>query len=283
MQKTWRTGAYPATIKKTERMGKRLSAKEEAFIPQELKMKSLEKACSPHCYLSDFGGGLLWLSASGAFKIIRGQNRWILALTELAGQYVEAEVEVRIYSGYAYTERTNESTNHSTITEREYIIPVGDAGYMGFAVDAEYIDTADALLDALYAMLTGESNTPGELMNVKGTTKRMPKDSLEFYHQVIGYDELTAEAQQLFCQFVLKVGYGRYAVFHNLVLYHERGRGIVCSGMDAGQRVDRAVSKADSRLPQSQRKPGGDVGAAGSVLPEHRAGKRGARGPVDDV
>ena len=174
---------------------------------QELKMKSLKRRAVPIVICLILVAGLLWLSAFGAFKIIRGPKPMdSLALTELAGQYVEAEVEV-IYSGYAYTERTNESTNHSTITEREYIIPVGDAGYMGFAVDAEYIDTADALLDASYAMLTGESNTPGEPMNVKGTIVPMPKDSLEFYHRVIGYDELTAEAQQLFLPLVLKVGY----------------------------------------------------------------------------
>ena len=55
---------------------------------------------------------------------------------------MEAEVYL-IYDWYAYTERTNTSTNRSTVTEKEYIIPVGDAEYMGLAVDAGYISAAD--------------------------------------------------------------------------------------------------------------------------------------------
>lgn len=66
-------------------------------------MKSLKRRAVPIVICLILVAGLLWLSAFGAFKIIRGPKPMdSLALTELAGQYVEAEVEV-IYSGYAYT------------------------------------------------------------------------------------------------------------------------------------------------------------------------------------
>ena len=129
-----------------------------------------------------------------------------LDVSELKGQYVEAEVYL-IYDWYAYTERTNTSTNRSTVTEKEYIIPVGDAEYMGLAVDAGYISTADDLLDASYELLTGASQTPGESFTVRGTILPMSGESLDFYHQVVGYDDWTAEEQQMFLPLVLKADY----------------------------------------------------------------------------
>lgn len=127
-------------------------------------------------------------------------------MSELKGQYVEAEVYL-IYDWYAYTERTNTSTNRSTVTEKEYIIPVGDAEYMGLAVDAGYISTADDLLDASYELLTGASQTPGESFTVRGTILPLSGESLDFYHQVVGYDDWTAEEQQMFLPLVLKADY----------------------------------------------------------------------------
>lgn len=51
---------------------KGLSAKEEAFMLQELKMKSLKRRAVPIVICLILVAGLLWLSAFGAFKIIRG-------------------------------------------------------------------------------------------------------------------------------------------------------------------------------------------------------------------
>ena len=157
--------------------------------------------------LISLAAGLLWGTGFGAFKAIGGPKPLdSLDVSELKGQYVEAEVYL-IYDWYAYTERTNTSTNRSTVTEKEYIIPVGDAEYMGLAVDAGYISTADDLLDASYELLTGASQTPGESFTVRGTILPLSGESLDFYHQVVGYDDWTAEEQQMFLPLVLKADY----------------------------------------------------------------------------
>ena len=125
---------------------------------QELKMKSLKGHAASIIIALALAAGLLWGTGFGAFKAIGGPKPLdSLDVSELKGQYVEAEVYL-IYDWYAYTERTNTSTNRSTVTEKEYIIPVGDAEYMGLAVDAGYISTADDLLDASYELLTGASD-----------------------------------------------------------------------------------------------------------------------------
>lgn len=186
---------------------KGLSAKEEAFMLQELKMKSLKGHAASIIIALALAAGLLWGTGFGAFKAIGGPKPLdSLDVSELKGQYVEAEVYL-IYDWYAYTERTNTSTNRSTVTEKEYIIPVGDAEYMGLAVDAGYISAADDLLDASYELLTGASQTPGESFTVRGTILPMSGESLDFYHQVVGYDDWTAEEQQMFLPLVLKADY----------------------------------------------------------------------------
>ena len=167
---------------------------------QELKMKSLKGHAASIIIALALAAGLLWGTGFGAFKAIGGPKPLdSLDVSELKGQYVEAEVYL-IYDWYAYTERTNTSTNRSTVTEKEYIIPVGDAEYMGLAVDAGYISTADDLLDASYELLTGASQTPGESFTVRGTILPLSGESLDFYHQVVGYDDWTAEEQQLLDQ-----------------------------------------------------------------------------------
>ena len=74
-------------------------------------------------------------------------------------------------------------------------------------MDAGYISTADDLLDASYELLTGASQTPGESFTVRGTILPMSGESLDFYHQVVGYDDWTAEEQQMFLPLVLKADY----------------------------------------------------------------------------
>lgn len=118
-------------------------------------------------------------------------------MSELKGQYVEAEVYL-IYDWYAYTERTNTSTNRSTVTEKEYIIPVGDAEYMGLAVDAGYISTADDLLDASYELLTGASQTRGKALRCGGPFCRCRENRWIFTIRWSAMTTGRAEEQQMF-------------------------------------------------------------------------------------
>ena len=85
---------------------KGLSAKEEAFMLQELKMKSLKGHAASIIIALALAAGLLWGTGFGAFKAIGGPKPLdSLDVSELKGQYVEAEVYL-IYDWYAYTERT---------------------------------------------------------------------------------------------------------------------------------------------------------------------------------
>lgn len=194
---------------KEEKHGRKkgMSAEEEVIMLKELKMKSLKGHAVSIVIALALAVGLLWGTGFGAFKAIGGPKPLnFLDVSNLEGQYVETEVNL-IYDWYAYTESTNSSTNISTVTEKEYIIPVGEAEYMGLAVEAGYIDAADELLDASYALLTGASDTSGEGFTVKGTILPLTGESLDFYHQVVGYDDWTAEEQQLFLPLVLKADY----------------------------------------------------------------------------
>ena len=235
---------------------------------QELKMKSLKGHAASIIIALALAAGLLWGTGFGAFKAIGGPKPLdSLDVSELKGQYVEAEVYL-IYDWYAYTERTNTSTNRSTVTEKEYIIPVGDAEYMGLAVDAGYISTADDLLDASYELLTGASQTPGESFTVRGTILPMSGESLDFYHQVVGRLDGRGAAD------VPAVGAesglpGQHGTIRYLAAHGRRGRGAVCGGLDAGGCADGAVPKTHPGLLQGKRESGSDAGTAGNVLPEH--------------
>ena len=130
-------------------------------------------------------------------------------------------------------------------------------------MDAGYISTADDLLDASYELLTGASQTPGESFLVRGTILPMSGESLDFYHQVVGYDDWTAEEQQMFLPLVLKAGLpGQHGPIRYLAA-HGRGRGAVCGGLDAGGCADGAVPKNASGLTARQRESGSDAGTAG--------------------
>ena len=72
---------------------KGLSAKEEAFMLQELKMKSLKGHAASIIIALALAAGLLWGTGFGAFKAIGGPKPLdSLDVSELKGQYVEAEV-----------------------------------------------------------------------------------------------------------------------------------------------------------------------------------------------
>ena len=80
---------------------KGLSAKEEAFMLQELKMKSLKGHAASIIIALALAAGLLWGTGFGAFKAIGGPKPLdSLDVSELKGQYVEAEVYL-IYDWYA--------------------------------------------------------------------------------------------------------------------------------------------------------------------------------------
>ena len=101
-KKTWRTGAYPVTIKKTSADGEKgLSAKEEDVI----YCRRTENEKSEGHAASIIALALAAGAAVGTGRRIQpsaARSRWtLLDVSELKGQYVEAEVYL-IVTGMLY-------------------------------------------------------------------------------------------------------------------------------------------------------------------------------------
>lgn len=174
---------------------------------EELKRKSLKDRIVTILILIAVSVGLLFATDFGALKAVQGcKPLEDLSVDELNGQYVNTEVYF-IYDWYAGTQSVNKSTNKKTITEKEYIIPIGENEFMGLLVEKKYLDQAEDLMKDSQKILEGKTQEFGESFYVKGTIMPMNEKSLGYYHDVIGYDEYEPEEQELFLPLVLKADY----------------------------------------------------------------------------
>ncbi|RHN01371.1 DUF6709 family protein [Dielma fastidiosa] len=171
---------------------------------KELKKVSLKKVLPLLLICFVVGLVLLGIGAPSAITVLSGGtdiNR--VPVNELEGKYVSAEITF-IMNSYAYTERR--SSGKSKVTAKEYIIPVGQAEYMGIEVPAKFVDQADALLRATNDYIINENEFTGESFTIHGTVKAMSSQSKKYYHEVVGYDEMTLETQKLMLPLVLEEG-----------------------------------------------------------------------------
>ena len=162
----------------------------------------------------------------GVFKLIGGPKYlYDLPVDELNGSYVEAEI-FYLPDWYAVTESRREGSPVKTVVSREYIIPVGDMEFMGVLMNKENLTYADQIMEESQAYLDGEISELNNYFTVKGTILPMPEDSLGFYHDTIGYEELDAETQAWFLPYYLKVDYlGRT---QTALTWVTTGIGVVC-------------------------------------------------------
>ena len=77
---------------------------------------------------------------------------------------------------------------------------------MGIEVPAKFVDQADALLRATNDYIINENEFNGEPFTIHGTVKAMSSQSKKYYHEVVGYDEMTLETQKLMLPLVLEEG-----------------------------------------------------------------------------
>jgi len=174
---------------------------------EELKRKTLKSHIAAILLLLALSVGMLFVTDFGVFKLLQGTpDLDTLELSELEGKYVKAEIYF-IYDWYAGTQSVNKSTNKATITEKEYIIPIGENEYMGLLMGRKRLSEADSLMEDSQKVLTGKTQDLGESFWVKGTVCKMDEESLEYYHEVVGYDAYTEEEKELFLPLVLKVDY----------------------------------------------------------------------------
>lgn len=171
---------------------------------EALKKKSLKNNLKKMLIAIVLAAGLLWGSDFGAFRAIGGpKDLFSLSADELQGKYVTADIYY-IHGAYAYTESTNSSTHRSTVTEKEYIISTEDAVF-GMAVPSSMIREADNVLDDSDDYYYGKISELTECITVTGTLRKMDAETLEFFHDTVGYDGMSNEDRAMFRPLVLKV------------------------------------------------------------------------------
>lgn len=172
---------------------------------RSLKLKSLKSSLLIVIILLIVGAVLLYTAVPSMLLLVKGPTplESVDYDGDIEGLYVEGTLTF-IYDWYC------ETTENSVKTvSREYIIDGGDYYYMGLLAEGKDMDKADALLDACTEYMDGTddgSNLLTAMYTVKGTIVEMPKDSLEFYYEYVGYDDLTEEEQAIFLPYYLAVG-----------------------------------------------------------------------------
>ena len=137
---------------------------------------------------------------AGFAALVQGpQDLYTLDVDSLEGRYVAARVDI-IYDWYAESVRRGDETE--TPVRREYIIPVGSFSFMGMDVPSDRFDEADAVLDSTLADYQGYGGDGSEL-TVRGTIRQMDARTLDYYYQVVGYDDLSQADRQRFLPLVL--------------------------------------------------------------------------------
>lgn len=115
---------------------------------------------------------------------------------ELEGAYVTVDVEW-IYGCYAYTEETRNNIPTGKITEREYLIDANADDYMALILSGDLMDQAEALMAECDDFYNGSTEEITQSFTVTGYVKKLPTDSLDFYHEALDYYSLSAAEREI--------------------------------------------------------------------------------------
>lgn len=141
---------------------------------------------------------------------------YTLGTDGLEGQYVAARVDI-IYDWYAETVRRDNNGGEYTL-RREYIIPVGDSGYMGMEVLSAQLADAEAVLNSTGAVMAGTAQSlDGSSVVVRGTILPMETQTRAYFATVADIESLSAADQQRFLPLVLVSG--RVGIYTDTELY----------------------------------------------------------------
>lgn len=172
----------------------------------KMKKRSFKKIALAAAILLVGFGVCLFLSGLGVLKFIMGPRSLDeLSADQLEGQYVTAELQMFL-DEYAYTESLKSNQPRGKVTEREYVLPVGEQEFIGVAVDRKNLAAAEDIMDASYKALTGEETDAPEPLRVTGTILPMDAETRSFYEASYVY-ELLEDASDLMLPLVLRVGY----------------------------------------------------------------------------
>lgn len=165
-------------------------------LSKKLKSKSLKKVILPVCLLMI--GVIVCFAISKVWLLVeKPANLYEVPRDELEGKYVTVEVPY-IYACYAYTEQYKNDKPTGVITSSEYIIDANVDDYCGLFLPKNMVELGDKLLDESEAYANYETDEITETFTVKGIMKRMPDDSLDYYHETVNYDSWDLGDQERF-------------------------------------------------------------------------------------
>lgn len=168
---------------------------------EKLKRQSLKKSLIFTVILVAAAVALLVSTGFGVFKAIGGpKDLYSLSEDQLNGAYVEVDI-YGMYAGYA------ETTKNSRTVSREYVIDANDTSYMGLVLRSEDLSAAEDLLQESWDYLDGLTDGTSTVIHVRGTILPMDEESLKFYHETVGWDEMSAEQQAMFLPYYLKADF----------------------------------------------------------------------------
>lgn len=173
---------------------------------EKLKRQSLKKSIVFTVLLLAAAVGLLAATGFGAFKAIGGpKDLYSLSQEQLSGAYVEADI-YGMYDTYAETTRSSSGGPGRTVS-REYIIDANQTFYMGLVLTSKDLSAAQDLLQESWDYLNGDTQGTSTVIHVRGTVLPMDEESLRFYRETVGWDQMSAEQQALFLPYYLKADF----------------------------------------------------------------------------
>ena len=166
-------------------------------LMKTLKNKSIRKMLLPVCLLLALG--IFFFAISNVWLLVQTpKDLWEVPRDELEGKYVTVELP-GIYLSYAYTEEYKNDRPTGRITSREYLIDANSEDYCGLLLDSEdLMNKGEALLEECDAYWNYETDEITKTFTVTGVMKKMPEDSLDFYHEAVDYDRLSSGEQEVF-------------------------------------------------------------------------------------
>ncbi len=184
----------------------------------ELKMKSLKKNLLLIIVFFVVAAVFCGISVPDYLLLLKGpQNLDEMTADEIGnGLYVKGTISF-IYGSYANTTKTQ--NGNSEVVSEEYVIPVGENSYMGLVTSGSDMEKSRTLLNESEMYMDDQSYEITGSFEVTGTIRTMDSESLRYYRDALGYDEMGSEDQALFLPYYLQAGKIGSGDFGSLIFF----------------------------------------------------------------
>ena len=170
---------------------------------QELKKKYLVKNLIVAILAFVIGGIVLFTQMDNIKMILAPAADLNAMYADEIEESMKVTVEVgAIMDYYAYTEE------NGRVTEKEYIIPVGEEEYIALVLGKSYLDKADRNIDATWDYLDGDDSALDRIESFTVTGKVIPMsgESKQFYNEFIRALDWEPEEEELFLPYMIVTG-----------------------------------------------------------------------------